>query len=91
MGYPGAYAPVISVAASEWTDEDRASRVVAAAGKFMWTMGGDLGGFEEATRALYAKKWDVLKTLTDPWPKDIKAYLRQILAPVNAVDDTTTE
>ena len=46
-----------------------------AAGKFMWAMAGNLPGFEEASRALYAGDYDQLADLTDQWPKDVRDYL----------------
>lgn len=51
-----------------------------AAGKFMWTMAGDLPDFEEASRALYAKDDAKLRALTKAWPKDIAAHVARLVA-----------
>jgi hypothetical protein len=51
-----------------------------AAGKFMWCMGGDLPGFEEASRALYAGNLPGLEQHTVGWPDDVRAYLLALFA-----------
>ncbi|ABS26261.1 DUF2239 family protein [Anaeromyxobacter sp. Fw109-5] len=56
-------------------DRARARRVREAAGRFMWAMAGDLPGFEEASRALYAGDAKRLGTLVRTWPKDVRAHL----------------
>ncbi|RPJ03397.1 MAG: DUF2239 family protein [Spirochaetaceae bacterium] len=50
-----------------------------AAGKFMWSIAGNLDGFEEASRALYARNWGTLEKYTASWPKDIKTHLMKML------------
>ncbi|MBN2444694.1 MAG: DUF2239 family protein [Spirochaetales bacterium] len=50
-------------------------QLLEAAGNFMWAMAGNFEGFEEASRALYAKKWDRLDELISPWPDDVKKHL----------------
>ena len=44
----------------------------AAAYRFMSAMAGDLPGFEEAARALFAGERDRLSSLTGDWPADIR-------------------
>lgn len=58
---------------------DLARKAREAAGKFMWTMAGNLPNFEEASRALYAKDDTRLQTLTRSWPKDIKKHLARLV------------
>jgi hypothetical protein len=53
--------------------EARARR--EAAGKFMWGIAGDFPGFEEASRALYAKDDAALEALTTEWPADVRDHL----------------
>jgi len=51
-----------------------------AAGKFMWTMAGNLPGFEEAARALYAGDHGRLEELIRDWPEDIRKHLERLVA-----------
>lgn len=45
-----------------------------AAYRFMSAMAGNLPGFEEATRALFAKDRGQFRELVDAWPADIRDY-----------------
>jgi hypothetical protein len=45
-----------------------------AAFKFMTAMAGDLFGYEEATRALYAKDRPRFARYVATWPEDVRAY-----------------
>lgn len=64
--------------ANEGRDAARASR--EAAYRVMTEMGGDLPGFEEATRALFADDQVRFESLVSPWPEDLKQYLAQLSA-----------
>lgn len=44
--------------------------------KFMLSMAGNLAGYEEASRALYAREFDRLETQMDDWPEDIRGYIQ---------------
>jgi len=57
-----------------------ARRAREAAGKFMWTMAGNLPDFEEASRALYAKDDARLASFTARWPNDIAAHVGRLVA-----------
>ena len=50
-----------------------------AASKFMWAMAGDLPGFEEASRALFAKNEDLFEGITRDWPEDIRGHLTRLV------------
>jgi len=50
-----------------------------AAAKFMWTMAGDLPGFEEASRALFAGERERLDTLIREWPEDVRRHVLRLL------------
>ncbi|GAO01857.1 DUF2239 family protein [Anaeromyxobacter sp. PSR-1] len=56
-------------------DRARARRVREAADRFMWAIAGDLPGAEEASRALYARDGQRLRTLVRAWPRDVRAHL----------------
>ncbi len=57
-----------------------------AAAKFMWAMGGNLPGFEEASRALYAKDDARLRELICDWPADIRAHVLRLLGEAARLD-----
>ena len=59
------------------TDRVRAAR--EAAGRFMTAMGGDLPGYEEASRALYAGDRGRLAECVREWPRDVRRYLERLL------------
>jgi hypothetical protein len=59
--------------------KERARTAWEAAGKFMWAMAGNLPGFEEASRALYAKDKPRLVRLIGGWPEDIRAHVERLV------------
>jgi uncharacterized protein len=58
---------------------ERARAARDAAGKFMWSMAGNLPGFEEASRALYAGDYERLAGLAAGWPGDIRRHLERMV------------
>jgi hypothetical protein len=52
--------------------------------RVMTTLAGDLPGYEEATRALFAGDRARFDELTAPWPKDIGDYVRELNARADA-------
>ncbi|HVI33795.1 DUF2239 family protein [Phenylobacterium sp.] len=59
---------------------DRARRAQEALYKVMATLAGDLPGFEEAARALYARDDPRFDDLISAWPRDVGAYLARLAA-----------
>jgi len=51
-----------------------------AAARFMSAMAGNLAGFEEAARALYAKDRARLEDLTRKWPGDVREHMLHMIA-----------
>jgi uncharacterized protein len=49
--------------------------------RFMHAIAGDLPGYEEATRALFADDRPRLEQWTADWPADIRAYALRLAAP----------
>lgn len=47
----------------------------------MSTLAGDLAGFEEASRALFAGDHERLVAQMAAWPKDVRAYVLQLAQP----------
>lgn len=50
-----------------------------AAYRFMQAACGDLPGYEEALRALYAAREDEFITILEQWPKDLACYALKLL------------
>jgi uncharacterized protein len=59
-------------------DRDMVRHSQAAAYKFMSAMAGNLPGFEEATRALFAENPDRFRELIATWPGDIQDHARKL-------------
>ncbi|MFH0902339.1 MAG: DUF2239 family protein [Pseudomonadota bacterium] len=57
----------------------RARSARDAAAKFMWTMAGNLPGFEEASRALYADNLALFDELIGAWPADVRNHVQRLV------------
>jgi hypothetical protein len=55
--------------------KQRARRAREAVSKIMWAIAGNFPGFEEASRALFAKDQARFEDLIAGWPDDIRQYL----------------
>lgn len=62
-------------------DSDRVRRHQEAAYRFMSAMTGDLPGFEEATRALFAGSRSRFASHTQSWPTDLRDYALMLANP----------
>jgi len=62
-------------------------RAQEAAYGFIRVLGGDLDGFEEATRALFAGDGARFAALIENWPEDVAAYARRLAEPGFAAAD----
>lgn len=60
---------------------DRVRRAQEVTYRCMSALAGDLAGFEEALRALYACDLARFDVQTRTWPEDVRAYIRQLAAP----------
>ena len=56
------------------SDKDRMRQAHERAYHFMLAIGGDLPGFEEATRALFSNDQFRLRELIGPWPADVRDH-----------------
>jgi hypothetical protein len=64
------------------TQDQASNRVrlaVEAAGRFMSAIAGNFTGYEEATRALYARDRSRLEELTASWPQDVRQHMLRLL------------
>jgi hypothetical protein len=59
---------------------DRIRRAQESAYRFMSAMAGDRPGFEEATRALFARDRSRFDRLVKPWPVDIRNHVKKLAA-----------
>jgi hypothetical protein len=66
---------------------DRARRAQEAAYRFMVAMGGNLPGFEEASRALFANVPGRVEELIREWPADIRDYLMGLVREISRRSD----
>ena len=74
-GASGALRRLVEEASKREPDKQRARIARDAASRFMWSMAGDLAGFEEASRALFAADRERFEELTGGWPKDVREHL----------------
>ena len=63
-------------------DRDRHRRANECAYHFMSAMAGDMAGFEEASRALFANDAAKFRQQTDAWPADVREYVRCLAYPL---------
>jgi hypothetical protein len=83
-GQPGgasvALRKLVEEARSAGEGKDRVRRSQESAYRFMSAMAGNLPGFEEATRALFAGDRGRFETQVEPWPADIREYATGLAA-----------
>jgi uncharacterized protein len=79
QGLSGALRRLVEAAMKHEPNKERARLRREAAGKFMWAMAGDLPGFEEASRALYASRQAALEAEVVDWPKDVRDHLLELV------------
>lgn len=75
QGSSAALRRLIDEARKREPNKAQAKKAREAAGKVMWSLGGNLPHFEEASRALYAADLKRFKTQVADWPKDLQTYL----------------
>ncbi|WP_406697786.1 DUF2239 family protein [Singulisphaera sp. Ch08] len=69
---------LVEAARRENEGRDRARRAQESAYRFMVAMAGNLPGFEEATRALFAKDPKRLEVLICDWPEDVRTHVLRL-------------
>lgn len=74
-------AALAAKAASEGAAEDAVLDFDDATGRFMPGIGGDLPGYEEATRALFADDRSGPEERTEAWPEDVRARVLRLAFP----------
>ena len=71
---------LVEVARAANVGKDRKRAAQAAAHRFMTAMAGNLAGYEDALRALYAGDRARFETLTTAWPADVRGYTLTLAA-----------
>jgi len=79
-GASAALRRLVDTARKQNHDSYRIRRTQDVAHRFMFAVAGDLPGFEEAARSLYA--WDLprLEEHMADWPRDVADHVREIVA-----------
>ena len=72
---------LVEAALKDDRGKTRCRETIEATDRFMWSLAGNLTGFEEAGRALYARNWSKFDEIINSWPRDIKAHLNLMLGP----------
>ncbi len=57
---------------------DRVRRAQEAAYRFLSALAGNLPGFEEATRALFASDRTRFQEMVEPWPEDVRDHAKTL-------------
>ncbi|MBU1526034.1 MAG: DUF2239 family protein [Alphaproteobacteria bacterium] len=83
-GQPGgasvALRKLVEGALREAEGPDRARRAKEATYRFMTAIAGDLPGYEEATRMLFAGDWTAFDAATEAWPEGVRETARGMAA-----------
>lgn len=72
---------LVEAALREAEGPDRARLSREAAYRFMTAAAGDLPGYEEAVRMLFAGDWTRFDEQTQAWPADVRDYARRLAEP----------
>src|SRR5690606_32812994 len=72
---------LVEAALREAEGPDRTRRSRETAYRFMTAVAGDLQGYEEAVRSLFAGDGAGFDAQTDAWPQGVRAYVRRLAAP----------
>jgi hypothetical protein len=65
-------------------DGERRRQAQTATDRFLGVMAGDLPGYEDATRALYAGDGPAFEAQVQDWPEDIRTHTLYLAAPAFA-------
>lgn len=74
-GASAALRRLVDAARKAGAAEAQVTAAIEATHRFLWDLAGDLPGFEEATRALFARDLPAFDALTAAWPAGLQAAL----------------
>ena len=81
-GASAALRRLVDAARHNSREGDRTRRVQEATYKVMRALGGNLPGFEESSRSLFALDMPRFSRCVGDWPSDVRAYLLRLSAPL---------
>jgi hypothetical protein len=73
---------LVENASRENADADRTRVASEAVDRVMLALAGNLGGYEEASRAFHRRDAERFTALTEGWPTDVRDYVRGLAAAV---------
>ena len=68
---------LVETARKDGADREQVRKTVEAAHRFMWDIAGDQPGFEDASRALFAKDFKLFVERISRWPEGVRAQLKR--------------
>ncbi|NID16650.1 DUF2239 family protein [Luteibacter yeojuensis] len=72
---------LVEAASRDNASADRTRQAREAVDRVMLALGGNLPGYEEASRAFHRGERERFESLIDGWPADIRDYVRTLAAP----------
>ncbi|MGA7238510.1 MAG: DUF2239 family protein [Bryobacteraceae bacterium] len=78
-GASGAIRRLVDDARKRNPGEQQVRLAIESAGRFLSAMAGNLPGYEEMTRALYARNKKRFHELTREWPRDIRLHAHHLV------------
>jgi uncharacterized protein len=78
-GASGAIRRLVEDARKRSPSEEQARSAIEAAGRFLSAMAGNLPGYEEASRALYARNKKQFQELIREWPRDVRLHAHHLV------------
>ena len=79
-GASAALRRLVDHARKTYAHQDEVRQAQDRGNRFMGAIAGDLAGFEDAVRALYAQDQKAFAKFTQQWPSDIRQALNQLVA-----------
>jgi len=77
---------IVEAARKEGREEEQVGRAIERAHRFLWDMAGDLVGFEDAARALFARDFETFDRRICRWPVGVRELLGRMLADARPSD-----
>jgi hypothetical protein len=82
---------LVEMAKRENQAKDLARKAQEASHRFMWDMAGDQAGFEEASRAFYARDYAGFEQALQAWPEDVRTHALWLVARQRELESLATE
>ncbi len=82
---------LVDAARKQNAEKDDLRRRHEAAYNFMSSIAGNLAGYEEALRSLFANDEDGVSRNTQDWPADVRSFAMQLAFPPTTVDSSVLD